>query len=480
MNKLLTSIVLALFLFSVSVMAQSGSSKGVELSIKNVKNAINANDYAEFDIVITNNQQKDSDFFVAKNFYSEKWRVTADPYLVSVGSGFTRSTRLSIQPTKFLLPAKYKLVVLVESRDKTFSKELSFEVEIVPFGDDNVKTELIIDDKIDPRFGSTARVSLESLYNFGISNVRLSLYSDLFSFEKNFNLKANEKRVEKFQLDFDDDVELGEYTINAVVTTGDGVLGTDDKRVVLSPYSEVTEKIFRSNRFNKKIIITKENTGTEKSSEEVRLELSTIEKMLARFNVKPDSLEKIDGRYLAVWRFSLDPGDKKDVVVNLPYGTYLLILLVIALLTYIVTYLTKTKVGIVKKVIDVTKDRDGIKGVKVILHLKNKGNKAVEKIRIIDYLPRLIGASSQDFGTLKPTRAQKSPDGRMRLVWDLDGLKRGEERIVSYVARSKLSILGRLLLPEAVVEYQSGKKHNQKRSNRLTLLTRASRKERNS
>ena len=193
MNKLLTSIVLALFLFSVSVMAQSGSSKGVELSIKNVKNAINANDYAEFDIVITNNQQKDSDFFIAKNFYSEKWRVTADPYLVSVGSGFTRSTRLSIQPTKFLLPAKYKLVVLVESRDKTFSKELSFEVEIVPFGDDNVKTELIIDDKIDPRLGSTARVSLESLYNFGISNVRLSLYSDLFSFEKNFNLKANKE-----------------------------------------------------------------------------------------------------------------------------------------------------------------------------------------------------------------------------------------------------------------------------------------------
>jgi len=148
------------------------------------------------------NQQKDSDFFIAKNFYSEKWRVTADPYLVSVGSGFTRSTRLSIQPTKFLLPAKYKLVVLVESRDKTFSKELSFEVEIVPFGDDNVKTELIIDDKIDPRFGSTARVSLESLYNFGISNVRLSLYSDLFSFEKNlkFMFINSNKKKEKLLL----------------------------------------------------------------------------------------------------------------------------------------------------------------------------------------------------------------------------------------------------------------------------------------
>lgn len=478
MNKLLTLVILAVFLVSASVLAQTTGSKGVELSVKNVKDSINANNIAEFDIVIMNNMQKNSDFFIAKNFYNEKWRVTADPYLVSVDSGFSRSTRISVQPTRFMLPAKYKLVVLVESRDKTFSKEVPLEVEIIPFGDDNVKTELIIDDKIDPRVGSTARVSLENLYNFGISNVRLSLYSDLFSFEKNFNLKPNEKRVEKFQLNFDDDADFGEYVINAVVMTEDSILGRDDKNVVLSPYSEVTEKIFRSDNFNKKIIITKENTGTEKSSEEVRVELSTIEKMLARFNAKPDSLEKVDDKYLAVWKFELDPGDRKDVIVALPYGTYLLIVIVVALLAYIVTYLTSTKVVLKKKVMNVTKDRDGIKGVKIILHLKNKGNKAVERIRIIDYMPRLIAATSQDFGTMRPTRVQRSPDGRTRLVWDLEGLKRGEERIMSYVAKSRLSIIGKLLLPEAVAEYQVGRKHYHKKSNRLTLLTRASKQER--
>jgi len=65
----------------------------------------------------------------------------------------------------------------------------------------------------------------------------------------------------------------------------------------------------------------------------------------------------------------------------------------------------------------------------------------------------------------------------LRLVWDLDGLDRGEERIISYIARSSLSIIGKLLLPEAVVEYQTGRSHVHVRSNKLTLLTKASEKE---
>jgi len=112
--------------------------------------------------------------------------------------------------------------------------------------------------------------------------------------------------------------------------------------------------------------------------------------------------------------------------------------------------------------------------------LKNKGNKAIEKIRVIDYLPSLVAASSQDFGSMKPTRTQKSLDGRMRLVWDFDGLGRKEERILSYIAKSNLSIIGKLLLPEAVVEYQTGKKLYHVRSNKLTLLTKASAKEKKS
>ena len=479
MNKLLTLLIFAMFAFSVFVSAQS---EGVEIEINEIKGVITANDVAEYDLVISNNMGKDMDFFVAKSFYSEKWRVVADPYFVSTASGFSRSTKLHISPTGFLIPADYKFVITVESRDKSYSKEIPVDVKVVPFGDENVKTELIVEDKIDPRLGSVARVSLDNLYNFDIDNVKLEFNSELFSFDRDFKLKANEKRVEIFQLSFNEDAKLGEYKFNAVVKTGDGnyILGRAVEEVILSPYSEVTGKVFISNKFNKKILITKENTGTEERKEQVKIELSVIENLLSRFNVQPDSIDKVDGKYLAEWKFLLEPGDRKDIVVTIPYGTYLLILLVISLLTYITYYVTKRKVVLVKKVINVTKDREGIRGIKIILHLKNKGNKAIEKIRVIDYLPSLVAASSQDFGSMKPTRTQKSLDGRMRLVWDFDGLGRKEERILSYIAKSNLSIIGKLLLPEAVVEYQTGKKLYHVRSNKLTLLTKASAKEKKS
>ena len=481
MNKLIILLIFALLSFSVFVSAQESGSKGVEIEINEIKGVITANDVAEYGLVISNNIGKDMDLFVAKNFYSEKWRVRADPYIVGVASGFSRSTKISLSPTKFLTPGDYKLVVNVESRDKSYSKEIPLDVKIVSFGDNNVKTELIVDDKIDPRLGSVARVSLENLYNFDIDDVELRFDSDLFSFEKDFKLKANEKRVEIFQLSFDDDAELGEYKFEVAVKTGDGdyVLGRATEEVVLAPYSEITERVFKGSNFNKRIVITKENTGTEISREEVKLELTVIENFMARFNVNPDSIEKVDNAYLAKWEFSLEPGDRKDIVVMLPYGTYLLVFLVVALLIYIVYYVTKRKVVLIKRVIDVTKDRDGIRGVKIILHLKNKGNKGIEKIRVIDYLPKLVAASSH-FGSMKPTRTQKSLDGRMRLVWDFDGLGRKEERIVSYTARSNLSIIGKLSLPEAFVEYQVGKKHYHNKSNRLTLLMKASKKEKKS
>ena len=469
-------MLILVFLLSFSVFAQEKKDP-VEINVVRSENKITANDAAIFEVSISNNQLRNTDFFIAKNFFSERWRVAAQPYILSVESGFSRNTQLRIAPSKFLVPGEYKLVIGIESRDGSFKEELLLEIEVIPFGEDNVRTELIVDDKIDPRIESTVRVELENLFNYNIDDVNIQLESDLFEFENNIELKANEKRVEKFELNFPADVKLGEYEFSVVVKTGKDVLGAANKKVLLAPYSEVTEKIFRSNKFNKNIVITKENTGTEKSSEEVNLELTWIEKILARYNIPPDSVNKADGKYIVRWFFSIEPGERVDIIVNLPYGTYLSILLITLLLVYLIFYITRRKVVLVKKIIDVTKDSEGIKGVKIILHLTNRGNKAIEKIRIIDYLPKMVAASGKDFGTMKPTRVQKSMDGRLRLVWDLDGLDRGEERIISYIARSSLSIIGKLLLPEAVVEYQTGRSHVHVRSNKLTLLTKASEKE---
>jgi len=478
MKRLLFALFLV-FLVSFSVYAQD-KPKDFDVKTLSSSNKIIANDNAIFDILITNNRVKDTDFFIGRNFFNEKWKVTADPYIVSVQSGFTKNVKLTVTPMKFLIPGKYDIIVNVESRDGAVKENIPLKVEVVPFGAESIVTELVIDDKIDPRLGAVARVSMENLFNYDIDKVEIVLSSELFETKREIKLKANEERIEKFSLDFDENTPLKNYLFSVSVKSGRDVLGGANKNILLSPYSEVTEKVFENNNFNKQILITKENTGTEISTEDVKLELTSIEKLLAGYNIKPDLTEKIDGKYVLAWTFSLEPGAKRDIIVTLYYGTYLTLLLLVILTWYIVSYLTKRKVVIVKKIIDVDKDREGIRGIKVILHLSNRGNKSFHKIRVIDYLPSMVAAGSKDFGTMRPSKVQRSHDGRLRLIWDLDGLDRGEERIISYVARSKLSIIGKMMLPEAVVEYHTGKRYVHVKSNRLTLLTRASEKERNS
>ena len=465
-------------LLSMGVMAIEDRDKDdIEITITTENNQITANDFAIFDVAVASNLLRDSDFFIAKNFYSDKWRVTADPYIVSVQSGFSKKTRLKVVPLGFLAQGKYNLIITVESRDKAIIKEVPLEVEIIPFGEENVKTDLIIDSKIDPRSGTIARVKLENLFNYDIEEVTILFTSELFDFKREVSLEANEIKIEKFNLEFDETVELGEYLFKVNVKSGHEVLGGANKKIELTSYTEVTEKVFRSNNFNKRIIVTRENTGTEESSETVNLELTSFERFLAKYSDQPDEIENVGGKYVVHWIFNLSPGDRKDIVVTLPYGTYLAILLLIIVFIYIALYVSRKKVVLIKRVADVHKDREGIKGIKIILHLTNRGNKAIHKIRVIDYLPKLVAASNKDFTTMRPSKVQRSHDGRMRLVWDLDGLDRGEERIISYIAKSKLSIIGKLTLPDAVVEYHSGKKYIHVRSNKLTLLTQASEKE---
>ena len=476
----LALLVFFVLILSFGVNAKEQARDDVEVTITSENNQITANDFAIFDVRVASNLLRNSDFFVAKNFYSDKWRVTADPYILSVQSGYGETTRLKVTPLGFLAPGKYNLILTVESRDKTVVKEVPLEVEIIPFGEENVKTDLIVDDKIDPRTGAVARIKLENLFNHDVEDVTILFTSELFDFKREVELKANEIKIEKFNLEFETNVALREYLFRVNVKSGHEVLGGASKKVEFTPYAEVTEKIFRSNNFNKKIVVTKENTGTEESTETVSIELTSFENLLATYNVKPDEVESGDGTHTAFWTFNLNPGDRRDIIITLPYGTYLAGLLLIIVVIYMGLYVSRKKVVLVKRVMDVHKDQEGIRGIKIILHLTNRGNKAIHKIRVIDYLPKLVAASSKDFTTMKPSKVQRSADGRMRLVWDLDGLDRGEERIISYVAKSKLSIIGRLALPDAVVEYYSGRKYVHVCSNKLTLLTKESEKEKKS
>ena len=113
-------------------------------------------------------------------------------------------------------------------------------------------------------------------------------------------------------------------------------------------------------------------------------------------------------------------------------------------------------VSIKKRVFKVRHDEDEDEvELKVLLHVKNKKDKEVKEVRVIDLIPNLI-IPTKEYGTLKPDRLQKGSKG-LRLVWEIQSLEPGEERIISYKVRSKLHVFGSITFPQASVLYTNEK-----------------------
>ena len=63
---------------------------------------------------------------------------------------------------------------------------------------------------------------------------------------------------------------------------------------------------------------------------------------------------------------------------------------------------------------------------------------------------------TKEFGTLKPDHMQKGSNN-IRLIWNVPSLEIGEERIFSYKVKSKIDIVGSLVLPAAAVHFVNDK-----------------------
>jgi hypothetical protein len=108
--------------------------------------------------------------------------------------------------------------------------------------------------------------------------------------------------------------------------------------------------------------------------------------------------------------------------------------------------------------------------MKTLLIVKNNSNYEVREIKVLDTLPRTVKEPT-DFGTMKPKMLKKGED-RMSMLWEIPTLMKGEERILSYRIKSRIKILGKMIIPRAICSYRSkSKKKVVVSSNKIVLFS---------
>ena len=448
------------------------NAEGVILKEENVQNTLEEGGSASFDLIVENDDRRERDIFITFP-YTTDWRVNVNPYLLRIPSKSTKIAKIETFSLNDKNIGSFDIVLNVKSRDETIKEDFVYRVKVLPFSGDEILSQLVVPDRIDPRTGGNVKLKLENLRNINYGDLEVTVNSeDVFSEKRFLNLNVDEIKLEDFSFTFPEGLEPRRYNVEAEVKYGNKVIGKTSDSFVLASFSDVVERISREGSlFTKKLVISKINGGTIEKEETIIISVSKIKNLFTSFSREPDRFVEEDGGYIAEWDFILGSGDAFKVEIITNYIFIFWSIVVVLLVGILIAQLKRKRIVVSKRILDVRKDKEGISGMKVILHVKNKSRKNISDIRLLDTLPMLIGTSPHSFSTLQPTKVKKTSFGNIRLIWNLSELHGGEERIISYVARSRLSIIGKIILPSAVVIYKRGNKKVKSRSNKLTLLT---------
>jgi hypothetical protein len=343
----------------------------------------------------------------------------------------------------------------VEKVEKTFNLNMLSLGDVLEVGSDS----------IDPESGEVS-FYVKNKENIELKNLSASFSSVLFDIEEVFDLGPNE------EIKFDVDVEgnllkktkAGVYVIKAVFDTDtgeekvDGNLFLGEKKGISSVHDE-------SGFLIKTETITKVNVGNVLEDVEIKLRRNIVSRLFTTFNVEPTITDRNGFFVDYTWiEDNLKPTGVYVVKARTNYVFPFLTLILIVIVMFGLKRFGQTKIE-VKKSVSHVKTKNGEFALRVSLALKAKKN--VENVSLVDKIPAIVKIYNK-FGTVKPDKID--PKSR-RLHWHIGDLNAGEERSFSYVVYSKVGVVGKFSLPEALVVFEKGDKIHEIESNKVFFMS---------
>jgi hypothetical protein len=176
-----------------------------------------------------------------------------------------------------------------------------------------------------------------------------------------------------------------------------------------------------------------------------------------------------DGRRVLLWRIPLTADETKTFTFTENYRV-LVLLGLIAILCGVGYFALRSPIVVIKEAVGIAKE-DGVSQLKVRIFIKNRSSRILQGIVVTDKVPSLADVVRAEApGSIAPSKVAVSEKGGTLLRWDLEVLEPYEERVVTYIARSKLKIIGRMSLPVAKVRFTAGDKDRVIYSNNIEIV----------
>lgn len=461
---ILLAIVLGLILINIVLAGE------IDVSVIELEKNAEPGGLAKFSLTITNNKDQNEVFSITPDpfgvspFSDIFESIISTPNMVSIPAHDSRTVEVSVRIQEQVKPNKnYRTFVMVKSTTTDSKKDANLVVTVVP------PKELVtiitnLPDEVFPGKGINLDIDLKNNVDLTLDPLDVVVKSDFFEYKDTLRLFPYQDTTKKLTFDIGSLTTYGTYTLS-VSAFYKGKLRSSyvkDFNVVKNP--KVKEEVVTEHGFLVDTIkLRKINGGSFITDERFVVPLTKKEQLFTSLSKEPTKTtdESVE------WSFDIGPGETVEIIVTTDYRLFALAVLIAVMILFYFAYKVTRTITIEKSMFRVKERQDGITELKVMLHIKNNSGSTLQNVRVTDLLPRLM-TPLNEYITLKPVKLQKGELG-LRMIWELNELLPGEERIISYRVESKLHIVGRAQIPPSLLTYMKNKRIYHLRSNRLTF-----------
>ena len=343
----------------------------------------------------------------------------------------------------------------VEKIDKKFTVNLLNLEDVLEIGSDSINPE-----------SENITFYIKNKENIELKNLSAKFSSILFDIEREFDIGPNEKLEISVEVDKENlkKIKAGVYIIQSVFQTNKGNRKIDGN-LYLGEKKGISSLEDKSGFLVQTETMTKINSGNVLESVQIRLKRNIFSRLFTSFNIEPTITDRKGLTIQYTWvKEQLKPAEVYTVKVKTNYLFPFFTILFAALALLGFKRFSETKLQITKSVSHV-RTKNGEFALKISLSLKVKKN--VENVSLIDKVPAIVKIYKH-FGMVKPDKIDTES---RRISWHIGDLNSGEERVFNYIVYSKVGVIGKFSLPEALVVFEKNDQIHEVESNKVFFMS---------
>jgi len=417
--------------------------------------------YLDYNISLTNNDTSTVDVYL---FYSGSGLSTFTPnppYRVNPGD--TKYVGFKVKTPDQLSPGSLKIPLVVSYGNSSETYYLS--ARIITRTQEVVIKDLIYNPKVSPGTNMTVEVIVSNLYypktNDIVLDIRDEQQNVVSTAKKTVTIPTGDK---KFTLSVyvPRHVLAGTYFLTATVPTY--ATSQQDYPVQILPVERVNLTETKQTHWNKlisKVAVTNDG-NTLITNYEVSLPITLFNRLFLT-SYSPGGV--VEGGYVKWQVQSIMPGQTIEFYYTINYTWfYVVIVLLFLFMTYF--WFRHIILKVEKEIFDY-RIEDNKVTAKMLVRIKNMGNKKLSNIEVLDPLPA-FATDVSSFGTVSGKVVSKGKDKFVK--WVIDDLSPGEELVLTYRFKTTIGLKGKYHIPPAVVEFVLDRKEYRRRSNAVNIL----------